>query len=95
MGFFFTGDRGFESTSLQRRVCLSWDFIFVARTPAFRAGLCPCERRARHSRKLADPAVALRKAALQRVDRPFVLGGCRHSIHSPCFLCQSSIDKSG
>jgi hypothetical protein len=23
------------------------------------------------------------------------LGGCRHSIHSPCFLCQSSIDKSG
>ena len=33
-----TGDRGFESFSLQRRVCLSWDFIFVVKNPGLPRG---------------------------------------------------------
>jgi hypothetical protein len=37
-----TGDRGFESISLQRRVCLSWDFIFVVKNPGFPRGFPGC-----------------------------------------------------
>jgi hypothetical protein len=37
-----TGDRGFESASLQRRVCLSWDFIFVVKNPGFPRGFPGC-----------------------------------------------------
>ena len=32
------GDRGFESRCFQRRICLSWDFIFVVNNPGFPRG---------------------------------------------------------
>jgi hypothetical protein len=35
-------DRGFESFSLQRRVCLSRDFIFVGKNPGFPRGFLGC-----------------------------------------------------
>jgi hypothetical protein len=34
------GDRGFESVSLQRRVCLSPEFAFAGREPRFSARVC-------------------------------------------------------
>jgi hypothetical protein len=38
---------------------------------------------------------AERRLALQGIHRPFDLGRCRHSIHSTCFLCQSSMRRAG
>jgi hypothetical protein len=32
------GDREFESCFFQRRICLSWDFIFVVNNPGFPRG---------------------------------------------------------
>ena len=37
----------------------------------------------------------LRRSRNVAIDRPFVCGRRRHSIHRLCFLCQSSMDSSG
>jgi hypothetical protein len=62
MGFFFTGDRGFESTSLQQRVCLSRDFIFLSRdfiflgkNPGFPRGFPGCVPRRGRQRAVGTP----------------------------------------
>jgi hypothetical protein len=39
---FRAGDRWFESISLQQRVCLSCDFIFVVKNPGFPRGFPGC-----------------------------------------------------
>src|SRR5712671_1025257 len=81
-GYRLTGDRGFESPSLQRRVCLSRDFIFGGQKPAFRAGFEAAfsarsaeSRRARKHR--ADPQQCLCRAIFQyRISRDAVATSC-------------------
>jgi hypothetical protein len=58
-----TGDRGFESTSLQRRVCLPQDFIFGGQEPRLSARVSRLRSR-RGRQRAAGPQTSRRPAAV-------------------------------
>src|SRR5229473_3378363 len=86
-----TGDRGFESISLQRRVSLSQEPTFVGQEPRLSARVCPAafpvrsteSRRARQHR--TNPQQYLCRAIFQyRISGDAVATSCRVEVATWC-----------